>query len=138
MGCFTQVFVHVHCLFTSLVIRETIVAMSRNSKISSWSFSPKTLECCFHGRSPQMFSHVSSTLIMCMTTFDKRYLLQLIVLKIKSCKWANFSWHNYTLKGIPIMLVIPWFLGNKLGINNFNIIKKGEFLFSGYGVLLKV
>jgi len=115
---------------------EIVVDVCQNSKINWWSPSPKASKCHFHGRPPQIFFLKLYIDFPCDNLWQEVSAIA-NCLKNESCRWASLSWHNYTQKGILVMSIIPWFMGNKVGISNSNIVKKGEFFFSGSKVPLK-
>jgi len=115
---------------------EIVVAVCQNSKINWQSPSPKASKRRFHGKPPQIFSLKLYMDFPCDNLWQEVSAIA-NCLENESCRWASLNWHNYTQKGILVMSIIPWFMGNKVGISNSNIVKKGEFLFSGSKVPLK-
>ncbi len=96
----------------------------QNSKINWRSFSPKSLKHMDLWKpSPSVFSyHVYMDFPW--DSFWQKVFANTNCLRYIICRWASLNWHNYIQRGIYVGLVIPWFLSNKLCINNFTLSKK--------------
>ncbi len=123
-GCFFQVFGHLCCHLTYLMIQEMIVAISQNSKINWWSFSPKSLKYIDMWKASRSVFSYDVYMDFPWDNFWQKVFANINCLRYIICRWANLNWHNYIQRGIYVGVVILWFLGNKLRINNFTLSKK--------------
>lgn len=134
-GCFFQVFGDLCCHLIHWMIQEMVVAISQNSKINWRSFSPVIKTHWFVEGSPNVFSyHVYMDFPW--DSFWQKVFANTNCFRYIISRWASHNWHNYIQSGIYVGLVIPWFLDNKLCINNFTL-KKGELLYNAFGFSLK-